>query len=220
MARKKIQKRKRLSSIRQDAVERKQRKQRRLSERKKIGSRLTIRSAQKTKIVVRHKSKKTTLPTGTRDKKSPLPVQSRNPDELTVHHLIPSSRGGTNDSWNKKKIPNKIHEAWHRLFINRKPREIVTVLRALEEKMGLGGGKEFFICVNREPNEVAWRLIFKNADIQEAIRIIKSDWSPHPPTGPTEPTTPKDDIDNLTFKGAGNDQIAGGATSSALEQED
>ena len=220
MARKKIQKNKKLTSIRQSAVERKQKKQRHLSERKKIGSRLAIRDVDKTRTVIRHKSKKTALPRGISNKKSRVPVQPRNPNELTVHHLIPRSRGGTSDSWNKKKIPNKIHEAWHRLFINRKPREVVTVLRALEEKMGLGGGKEFFICVNREVNEAAWRLIFKNAEIQEVIRIIKSDWSPHPPAGPTEPTTPKDNIDNPTFEDAKNGQIAGGATGGALEQED
>lgn len=185
MARKKIQKKRKLTSIKQSAVERKQKKQRRLRlSEKGITSRFAvvrISATNKTKIVVRHRSKKTAPTERTRDKKPRIPIQPRNPNELTVHHLVPRSRGGTNDSWNKKKIPNKIHEAWHRLFINRKPREIVTVLKALEEKMGPGGGKEFFVCVNREANETAWRLIFKNADIQEVIRVIKSDWSPHPP---------------------------------------
>ncbi len=219
MARKKIQKSKKLISIRQSAVKRRRRKQLRLFE-KRIGSRLTVKNVDKIKTVIGHKSKKTAIPTGTKDKKSRVPVQPRNPNELTVHHLIPRSRGGTSESWNKKKILHKIHDAWHRLFINRKPREIIAVLRALEEKIGLGGGKEFFICVNREPNEAAWRLIFKNADIQEVIRIIKSDWSPHPPAGPTGPTTPKDNIDNLVIEEAKNGQIVAGATGGALEQED
>ncbi len=178
-----------------------------------------ISATDKIRIVVRHRSKKTT-PIERIDKNPRFPTQPRNPNELTVHHLIPRSRNGTDDSWNKKKIPHKIHEAWHRLFINRKPREIVTVLKALEEKMGPGGGKEFFVCVNRKANEAAWRLIFKNADFQRAIEIIKADWSPHPPDKPTKPTTPKKNTGVSAPEKNGGDQIPINTTDRALEQED
>lgn len=58
------------------------------------------------------------------------PKQKRKPvasgDKLSDHHLIPRSRdGSSNERWNIRRIRNKFHEAWHLLFSNCLPEEII-----------------------------------------------------------------------------------------------
>ena len=45
---------------------------------------------------------------------------------LTTHHLIPRSRGGNNDPRNLVDIPNHIHQAFHLLFRNKLPEEVLA----------------------------------------------------------------------------------------------
>ena len=49
-------------------------------------------------------------------------------NKLTKHHIIPSSRGGSGLENNLSFIPTKLHEAYHILFINRTPDEIIDYL--------------------------------------------------------------------------------------------
>lgn len=44
------------------------------------------------------------------------------------HHVLPSSRGGTGQEENMKTVPTKYHRAYHLLFANLTPREIVLYL--------------------------------------------------------------------------------------------
>ena len=44
------------------------------------------------------------------------------------HHLIARSRGGTNEESNIREVPIHKHEAWHTLFGNALPEEILVRL--------------------------------------------------------------------------------------------
>jgi len=46
----------------------------------------------------------------------------------TKHHILPSSRGGTDNSDNIAIVPNKIHNDYHKYFSNRTPDEIICYL--------------------------------------------------------------------------------------------
>jgi hypothetical protein len=46
----------------------------------------------------------------------------------TKHHIIPRSRGGTDDIENIVYIPSRKHEYYHALFENRTPEEIISYL--------------------------------------------------------------------------------------------
>jgi 5-methylcytosine-specific restriction endonuclease McrA len=48
--------------------------------------------------------------------------------KLTRHHIIPRSRGGRTLESNIAYVPAKEHEAYHTLFINRTPYEIMDYL--------------------------------------------------------------------------------------------
>lgn len=50
------------------------------------------------------------------------------PNEPTRHHIIPSSREGTDSPENIAIVPNKKHEDYHILFSNRTPEEIIAYL--------------------------------------------------------------------------------------------
>ena len=49
-------------------------------------------------------------------------------DRKTRHHIIPSSRGGSDDKQNIAKISGKLHQAYHHLFFNLTPEEIIKDL--------------------------------------------------------------------------------------------
>jgi len=44
------------------------------------------------------------------------------------HHIIPSSIGGTDESWNIAIVDTKLHDLYHQLFDNKSPDEIVDFL--------------------------------------------------------------------------------------------
>ena len=46
----------------------------------------------------------------------------------TKHHIQPKSRGGTSNLENICRVPNKEHQNYHNLFINRTPYEILDYL--------------------------------------------------------------------------------------------
>lgn len=48
--------------------------------------------------------------------------------EKSRHHRCPKSRGGSNEPPNTIKVPHKKHEAWHVVFGNKSPEEIVQDL--------------------------------------------------------------------------------------------
>src|SRR5258705_9408029 len=46
--------------------------------------------------------------------------------DLPPHHLVPKSRGGKSDPHNLRRIPRRLHQAWHRIFQNMTPEEVIT----------------------------------------------------------------------------------------------
>jgi hypothetical protein len=58
-----------------------------------------------------------------------------NGNHWTVHHILPTSRGGNNGRENKIFVKEKEHEAYHLIFSNMTPEE---VLITLFEKWGFG----------------------------------------------------------------------------------
>ena len=87
----------------------------------------------------------------------------------TRHHLIPSSRGGTNDEKNIKIVPEKDHRAWHQIFENFTPSEIIKMLEIF--------GPEIFLR-NQKPKKEAWKRLFDTLPVEKVIEIIKTEWSP------------------------------------------
>ena len=52
----------------------------------------------------------------------------------SIHHICPTSRGGTNDPRNIPRISDKVHLAIHTIFSNELPHEqIETILQISEE---------------------------------------------------------------------------------------
>jgi hypothetical protein len=49
-------------------------------------------------------------------------------NQITRHHIIPRSRGGRTIEDNIAHVPNREHEAYHALFSNRTPDEILRYL--------------------------------------------------------------------------------------------
>ena len=48
--------------------------------------------------------------------------------KIVNHHILPSSRGGTNYHINIAKVENRHHVIFHMLFFNKTPVEIITYL--------------------------------------------------------------------------------------------
>ena len=44
------------------------------------------------------------------------------------HHILPSSRGGTDEKYNTVMVDKKLHDLYHRLFVNKTPDEIIEFL--------------------------------------------------------------------------------------------
>lgn len=84
------------------------------------------------------------------------------------HHLIPVSRGGTDDEENLKEIPTKVHEAWHTLFKNWTPTEVIAFLLSDDFQFDPDNGKW-----------KAWKIVFgANCGRLEAAQIVMNEWSP------------------------------------------
>jgi hypothetical protein len=49
-------------------------------------------------------------------------------DEKTTHHILPSSRGGSNDKKNIVKVEDRYHRSYHHLFSNMTPDEVIKFL--------------------------------------------------------------------------------------------
>lgn len=56
---------------------------------------------------------------------------------LTKHHIVPRSRGGSNDPENIMWLSEKKHEAWHILFANKTIPEIIGLLKKIQKRRRL-----------------------------------------------------------------------------------
>lgn len=57
-------------------------------------------------------------------------MKEQKQDPETSHHILPRSKGGKN-SKNIKQVPNSYHEAYHKLFQNMTPCEIIIYLEKM-----------------------------------------------------------------------------------------
>jgi hypothetical protein len=48
----------------------------------------------------------------------------------TTHHILPRSRGGSDDKSNLARVAHKEHDLYHQLFSNKTPKEILAYLSA------------------------------------------------------------------------------------------
>ena len=84
---------------------------------------------------------------------------------FTRHHIIPRSRGGSDDTKNIIMKTQREHRAYHILFGNRTPEEIIALLTSGKYQIN-------------EPNKwAAYRLLFDHMSPVEAAGIIKSEWT-------------------------------------------
>ena len=70
-------------------------------------------------------------------------------DKMTIHHLIPRSRGGDSSKKNLKKLPWQLHDAWHTLFLNWLPEEIFPQIVVMPE-----------VLYNTPHKQIAWETVF------------------------------------------------------------
>ena len=54
--------------------------------------------------------------------------------DTSVHHIVPKSRGGSNDGQNLLEIKDNLHRAFHHLFANRLIAEQLLVTISLSRK--------------------------------------------------------------------------------------
>ncbi len=99
----------------------------------------------------------------------------------TIHHLIPRSKGGPNEQWNKERKPAKEHKAFHILFYNLLPCQAVDEIRTYwATKSGKLKKKKLTKKSKRKHKYTKmdhWKILFGNASPKKAIEIIKDKWS-------------------------------------------
>lgn len=92
-------------------------------------------------------------------------------DKLSIHHMEPVSvvPDRKKDPTNKKSIPVSLHQAWHTLFGNLRPPEIIDLLLAPN------------FCLTSDNKKRAWLLIFGDVGVVDAAEIVEKEWTPPTP---------------------------------------
>lgn len=91
----------------------------------------------------------------------------------TSHHLIPGSRCAElgivdkDDPRNIKLILDEAHRAWHALFFNFSPYEVVQILYALHQEG---------FCWMMKKRE--WGILFGSMNLLEACEDVIRNWTP------------------------------------------
>ena len=135
-------------------------------------------------------------------KQSPKPGRRNWPPQTTRHHMVPRCRCRLRDGQhrgNVKKIPRQDHEAWHTLFGEMMPHEVVAyIVITLAErgyfnevhleahwegatyKFDLDAPKqaEPIMAVRRRFNKVDWERVFGTVTWFSAATQVVRDWSP------------------------------------------
>jgi len=94
----------------------------------------------------------------------------RSKKRLTNHHCIPRSRQGPDTSHNIRLKTTKEHYAWHSLFRNMTPDEVVALIQA----RGMEG-------ITRHDNFRigCWRIVFANkTTAKDCAEIVERYWTP------------------------------------------
>lgn len=90
--------------------------------------------------------------------------------KIPRHHIIPGSRGGTNDERNIIYPPEKLHIKYHILFENWTPNEILDNLKIYflgnDEKINKHFDKKIH----------TYRSFFGDVSDDQKLRYLKTDW--------------------------------------------
>lgn len=110
------------------------------------------------------------------------PQKTIHPERITQgesrHHCIPQSRRGPDIMANIRWKPHKEHTAWHILFANMTPKEVIQLIKKnpLEQILHLNGSNRHY-----ENRQWAWNMIFtahRAISRKDCIRIVQQDWTP------------------------------------------
>lgn len=85
-------------------------------------------------------------------------------EHRSEHHMIPQTRGGGNEYWNRVMLSVEIHSAWHNLFANLLPREVIILIPV--------------IGLETEKRIKSWRILFGDRTREQAIQVVLSEWTP------------------------------------------
>jgi len=90
--------------------------------------------------------------------------------QLTEHHIIPVSRGGNDSEKNKILVPRLRHNAWHLLFANLTPGEIIEMIKSKTKEE---------ITEGKKSRNLAWEIVFGywETTVEQRIEIIKKFWT-------------------------------------------
>ena len=129
-------------------------------------------------------------------------VRQPKPMASTRHHMIPKSRcrSKPDQKSNIKKVPRKIHEAWHTLFGNLTPFEVVEcIVRYFPQKdsfiylkmvIELQGVRQTFKLTEPKTfcdsiphlakfNMRAWNIVFsRRRTVFDAVILVIESWAP------------------------------------------
>ena len=92
----------------------------------------------------------------------------------SIHHIVPTSRGGPKEKWNEYRWSIKRHRAWHIFTHNYLPSEVIILIR---ESWTLPNG-QLDIEKMGERFYRAWQKAFEDWTPQEAIRHIEERFLP------------------------------------------
>lgn len=111
-------------------------------------------------------------------KQKTVNLPSASPEEKhgSIHHIVPTSRGGPAATpWNECNWLVKKHKAWHELFYNYLPSTCIAIIRDWTDEQGqlktekLGGGNRYLR---------AWHNLFGNMPPEQAIEFIQDSFMP------------------------------------------
>lgn len=106
-------------------------------------------------------------------------------DHSGKHHIIPSSRGGGNEKDNLYRWAESHglkHSAWHALFINKMPEEVIALLATWTRKDGELDMRYFTNRKGLNRDKLYyWDVVFGNMRSAEAIawveqEFVRKDW--------------------------------------------
>lgn len=92
------------------------------------------------------------------------------------HHIIPTSRGGPKNGWNKRLVDKDKHAALHTLFANLLPDEMILLIE--QSWTGENGLLKEEILSHDQIK--AWYLLFGADQTRKAVEIIRDIWDLSP----------------------------------------
>ncbi|GEM_PF-6680832 len=97
--------------------------------------------------------------------------RQQEPDDLTEHHVIPRSRQGADDETNILFKPIFVHQAWHHMIVNAKPKEVIELFDALAR---IERGDD--TVIEELFDSVVYKIVFRNMTLEKALELIKKRW--------------------------------------------